>query len=82
MFASIRRLTTNVSRPRSAPGQTRSSERFRYTSAQAPKAELQATQCNVAVVPTPEVEPLAGPSRLGPCPSQKGDGGHGDQPLR
>ena len=32
-------------------GQTRSSERFRYTSAQAPKAELQATQRNVAVVP-------------------------------
>jgi hypothetical protein len=32
-------------------GQNRTSERLRFMSAQAPKAELQATQCNVAVVP-------------------------------
>src|SRR5260370_24516366 len=31
-------------------GQTRSSGRFRHTSAQAPQAELQAAQCDVAVV--------------------------------
>jgi hypothetical protein len=32
-------------------GQTRPSERFRCTSAQAPQAELQAAQYNVAEVP-------------------------------
>ena len=36
-------------------GQTRSSERFRYMSAQAPQAELQAARCDVAVVPTTDI---------------------------
>jgi hypothetical protein len=38
----------------SAVGQTRTSERFRFMSAQAPKAELRATQCDVAEVPIPD----------------------------
>ncbi len=45
-------------RSMTAMGQTRSSGCFRSTSAQAPKAELLATQCNVAVVPFPEVVTL------------------------
>jgi hypothetical protein len=32
-------------------GQTRTSERFRFMSAQVPQAEIQATQYDVAVVP-------------------------------
>jgi hypothetical protein len=35
-----------------ALGQTRTSERFRFMSAQVPQAEIQATQYDVAVVPT------------------------------
>jgi hypothetical protein len=39
----------------SAQGQTRTSERFRFMSAQVPQAEIQATQYDVAVVPKPDV---------------------------